>query len=694
MPPPADSLSRPDYNRNDDRMDNRLPKMSKPEPLEASQGFRPSTDIPVGSQPMYVSNQGGMLPMSAVANRIPPIRDPSGDVPSSAPLPPRSMAMHELTQPEPHGPPQRRSEDVNRDESQQGDRGRNEPPSTKSPIPERLPAMGSLSAPLSASARDSREDARLLTSVAAPPLSIPATNPSLSRDSEGQKPSTSPVAAPGESASSGLGTNAPVLPPMPARPLPSSLGAIIQDNKEGSSSLGPSGVGVSSLTKFGKGLARTPATPVNSSVAPSSLPSPLPTRKVPVGPSMVRSPRIANPSGGPTFKPVSIPSISAPQVGHIESVPSPSSLPVLPALPSHPNNSGIDKPASQEIAKDQDIGKEDVDSDARAGRPKPDEKGAKDNAVARKPDESAMNKPRFGILRSALAPVPTTDRDRSEKNDKVKSPTDAAPRMESESGNALKRDGSNDDSGRTAKRPRLHDINEPAEQKPFSSFSADEGKKTPGNKAESERMEEDSVKGGTQGPGKSEIPSFKELKGATGASQSADAEKSGKRDGPGRNIDVDGGNLSRLSAPLSRSGPPPLPGTIPSFRSERKKSTSQDNTTSRPFALRSTPLPSLATAMKSHVTVPSSSRGGVDRNYGSSQAEESVGKRVSEDKAESGAGGNSSRDEVMRDRGTNGETQKSSGGSGESEARTAGTAEMSPKEEKQSGRTEIPSSAT
>lgn len=678
----GDSLRGPDFSRGDEQLDNRLSKIAKPEGLPSSQAFRSSADGIAGSQPMYASGQGPVPPMSTSGNRIPALRDPGGDVPSTAPLPARSMAMHEITQPEPLGQ-QRRPEDGNREELQQGDRTRTEPHTEKGPMPERLPAVGSLTGQMNVPTRDSREDARLLTSVAAPPLSIPASNPSGSMDGESQKPATSPQAPPGEPTSSGLGTNAPALPPMPSRPTPS-LSGIGPDNKEGSSSIGPSAVGVSSLTKFGKGLARTPATPVNSSVAPSSLPSPLPARKGPTGP-VVRSPRISKPSNVPSFKPVPIPPISAPGIGHIESVPSPSSLPVLPALPSHPNNNGNDKPPSKEKSIEQETAK-DGESDTRAGRSKPDEKSAKDTSGGRKSDDGVINKPLFGILRSALAPEPPAHRDRPEK-EKVTSPTLSAPRQDSESVSTLKREAtSKDEPGRTPKRPRLHDINEPSEQKAFSGFSGDDNKKTVGNMADAERNDGDGVKSGVPGPVKSEIPSFKELKGVTSTAQPTEPEKPGKRDGTGRSMDVDGGNLPRLSNPMSRSGPPPLAGTLPSFRSERMKSTTQD-ATSRPFALRSTPLTSLSTPLKSHV--PSSSR--VDRNYGSSQAEEPVGKRMGEDKAESGNGGNGSRDELMSDRVTNGETQKS-GGSGEPEARTA--SEMSPKEEKQSGRTEIPSSAT
>lgn len=691
----ADPLRRADFDRN---VDSRLPKLAKPEGNDKSRGYATSADGPPGSQPLYASTASGMAGVSASANHIPSLREPGADASGSAPLPSRSMSMHELTQPEPRGQ-QRRSEDGNRDERDRGERGQSDVHPEKGQLSDRLPALSSISGQLN-STRESREDARLLTSMASPSLPLPSSGAGAVGAAEGQKTSSSPLTAQGGPSPPGIGTNGAPLPSISGRPT-SSLSGIGQESKELPGMT--SGMGVSSLTKFGKGLARTPATPVNNSVAPSSLPSPLAVRKGSSGGTGIvhaaRSPRISKPSNPPNFKSTPIPPTTSSQMGQIESVPSPSSLPILPALSSHPSSNGNEK-ASAKDKGDQDPSREHADGEPKLLTSRGDDKNAKEGSSGRKSEEGIMNKPLFSSLRSAPAPV-RIDMDRSAKDEKVKSPTTSAGRQEVETVSALKREAApKDDPGRTAKRPRLHELNEHSEQKGFSAFGGDSnnGKKKIGTKNEAERKEDDVDKSGVLGPGKTEIPSYKAMKTTPGVSQPLEADKSGKRDS---GVDADTAknmplgaqviDLPRLSTPMSRSGPPSLPGNtpLPSFRSERMKSTSQDNTSrsSLPFPLRSAPVSSLPAPLKPHLSTGRA----IDRDYSSSQPDESVGKRVSEDKVDSGVTANGPRDDAMSDRVANGDGQK---GSGPREPESRSEPGLNSKDEKQSGRTEIHSSAT
>lgn len=728
----GERLHQQEYERPDEA---RLPKLTKPEGPVGPVPFAPSaTDGTPRSQPSYIPNVGSMHSIPSSGTQIPPLREPVA-VSASGPLPPRSMSMHEITQQEPPGP--RRIEEPNIDERGQNDRTRVEPGAEmahqngeKSQVLDRLPGMSSLSAgpvPIKDATRDSREDARLLTSVATPALSIPSSVaiPSMT-GSEIPKLSSSPVPIP--SVSGAIGSGAPPLPPMSTRP-PSSLGGMGQESKEPPSSIGSSGlaVGASSLTKFGKGFVRTPATPVNSSVAPSSLPSPLPARKGPANAGIVHaamSPRMSKPASTPTLKSVPIPPSSS--TGQIESVPSPSSLPVLPALSSHPTNSDNDKASPKDKSAEQEPRRDDGEamSDVRPADPKSDEQSGKENASTKKSEDGMVNKPLFGILRSAPAPVPIADSEKTDKEENVKSPGGLTAKPDAESTVGLKRESSSkDEPGRTAKRPRLHDIND-SDNNHSKSFGYDgeDKQKQDGGRNDIERNKDDDMsKGGVVGPVQSEIPSFQDTKAdlrASNSSQAAEPEKPPKRENVIRSGETESGkslgvggqviDLPRLSTPMSKlPGPPSLPGNtpLPSFRAERMnltasrvgsgsgsggKSTSQENTPR--FAIRSAPVTSLTAPLKSHV--PSSSRGGADtgESSNSQKVESSSTKRVSEDKpGSSPIGGSNARDDASG-RVANGDAQKGTNSSGEHESR--GTSDVKAKDEKQSSRTEIHSSAT
>lgn len=397
---------------------------------------------------------------------------------------------------------------------------------------------------------------------------------------------------------------------------------------------------------------------------------------------------------------------------------------MLPALSSHPSNSDNDKSSPKDKSAEQEPSRTEGEamSDVRPAGPKMDEKSGKENAGTKKGEDGMVNKPLFGILRSAPAPVPMADGEKTDKEEMVKSPGASIAKPDTESTIGVKREGSSkDEPGRTAKRPRLHDINDSDNNaKSFGYDGEDRMKKGNGRNDVERNKDDDMSKGGVLGPVKSEISSFMESKAdlrESNSSQAAEPEKPPKRESPIRSGETESGkslgmggqviDLPRLSAPMAKlSGPPSLPGNtpLPSFRAERMnltasrggsgsgsggKSTSQESTPR--FAIRSAPVTSLPPPLKSHV--PSSSRGGTDTGEGASsqKVESSSTKRVTEDKPSSSPIGGSSRDDVAG-RVANGDAQKGTSGSGEHEPR--GASDVKAKDDKQSSRTEIHSSAT
>lgn len=532
--------------------------------------------------------------------------------------------------------------------------------------------------------------------------------------SDVQKSESSPTGALAPSgAGSTMGTGQP-LPPLSSRNHPS-LGSGMQEGKDAPNAL----VGASTLTRF----VPTPSTPTGNSMAPTSLPSPLPPRKSSSSGAVFhhsRSPRIPKTTTASNLKPVPVPPTS---VGQIESVPSPSSFPVLPALSTHPSNNE-EHPSPQERSGDYDRTRDGVEVGgvSRMSGPKGDERGGKDNSGTVRGEDGMMGRASLGILRSAPAPasVQRVDVERQEKEDFAKPAGSTGIRHDLDSSGSLKRDGSSpkEELGRSLKRPRLHDLNDNTGSKSYG-YDTDEKHKKIGIRNDSDRNDDEGRKGGMTVTGKSDIPSYKEIKAdmrVPNYAHNADADSAQKRDGVVRTNETDGGkplamggqviDLPRLSTPMSRlGGPPPLAGNtpLPSFRSERLnltasrggsgsisagKSNSFDNSSrSLPFPLRSAPVSSLSAPLKTHA--PSPNRGVVDAGDCNKPRgmEEGETKRAAEDKRESSPmRGGSARDSTTADRITNGDSQKASNGAMKHDSR--GPSDMNGKEE-QSGRAEI-----
>lgn len=722
MSPQGDARRRQGFDQPNERHEQGLPKVPKAEIKEVSPYKTVSNDGIAGSQSLYTPNQNTLHLIPSTRNRIPALREPNMES-SGTQGPPRSMSMHEITRSEPRGSP-RRLEENSRDERDQGDRSRQEshpqsphPPMDKPVMPDRLPAMNSLPGlpqPKDVN-REVREGARLITPVATPSLAIPPSREIASMSSNDvQKSGSSPVGAPTTSgAALTIGTSQ-AFPPLSNRNH-SSLGSGMQEGNDAPSAL----VGASTLTRF----VPTPSTPTANSMAPTSLPSPLSVRKSSGGtvfhPS--RSPRVSKPSTAPSLKSVPVPPTSS---GQIESVPSPSSFPVLPALSTHPSTNE-EKPSSQEGSGDHDRTRDGAEpgSVSRMSVPKADERGGKDSSGTARSEDGMTGRASFGILRSAPAPVAAhrMDVERQEKEDFAKSTGSAGIRHDPDNDGAFKRDGSSpkEELGRSSKRPRLHDLSEGSGSKSYG-YDTDEKPKKVAIRCDSDRNDDEGRKGGMMGAVKSDIPSYKEIKAdmrISSTGYNVDADTAQKRDGVARTNETDGGksltmggqviDLPRLSTPMSKlGGPPPLSGNtpLPSFRSERMnlttsrggsgsisagKSNSLDNPSrSLPFPLRSAPVSSLSAPLKTHA--PSPDRGVVDIGDCSKSRgiEEGGTSRVGEDKGEtSPMRSGSTRDNVIADRITTGDPQKGSNGSMNHGSR--GQSELNGKEEKQSGRGEI-----
>lgn len=632
-----------------------------------SYGATPNDTLP-GSRPSYNVNQNaGVIPPR---NGNPPIREQVTD--SNNPHgPTRSMSSRDITQTDARNG-QRRMEDDNR---MSNDRGRMDmhqqsvhQEREKLPVPDRLQNLSTM---------QSRQQ---LNDANRPPASSPNV---------------------------GGGNNANVRPSLPPLSRNATIGGVTHDEKEGSSIA----VGASSLTKFGKAAVRTPVTPSNNTVTPASLPSPLPTRKNSGNGNVLhgaRSPRINKSAPIPSFKSVMNPQSVPVQM---ESVPSPSSLPVLPELSSH-SNSIADKTSPREK------GAESVNrraSNVPLSSMKSEDKIGNGKLQVSKEDDALLNKSQVGLLRSAPAPV-QKEPDRKENEEGSRGGTSKDPEMSV----GVKRESSvQDDLGRTAKRPRLHDMND------GKSYSYDgegkDGKMTIDNTSDGKAN--DVAKGGglTTTP-KTDIPSFKEIKAdlrASSNSQLGDSDNLRKRDNSGRQNETDRGkphpmggqviDLPRLSTPLSKvGGPPQLSGNtpLPSFQRERMnlaasrggagstavKTSSTDASTPRsthPFALRSAPVPPLAN-LNSHA---STSRGLAGNGSGKvSQGVTENGSRRSSENKSDGVPTPGSREHVTSDRMANGDVQKGKTALINPEARSA--SEVNGKEDKQSSRAEIHTTAT
>ncbi|KAI0564799.1 TPR repeat containing protein [Gracilaria domingensis] len=540
------------------------------------------------------------------------------------------------------------------------------------------------------------------------PKPTPGSLPPLSEVGNGKH--LPPTSAPG-TLSMGAGSNGvtrtPSLPLLSTR-APSTLGGgSLQAAKDPASA----GLGLtSSLTKFSKRIAHAPTTPVNSSVAPSSLPSPLPTRKTPgsgMGMHGHRSPRPSKQNHVPSFKSIPIP---PPSYGaQIDSVPSPSSLPVLPALPSRAIHSNDAKSTTEKERRrtSNDEGKSGADDENTHPRGASSPKRSGDGGSRRTAEHSHGSKSVYGMLRSSPAPKGeqegTGGKGFKAKEDRMRSPS-APPferhgeRMRSPSVPALgrkdgssssKREGtSREDSLRTAKRPRLHE----------SEMDVSDEKSSRQRTNNEQRIEDKR---------KVDIPSLREIKpGQEEESARVKEGKSGDEDDAGKqSLSSPIVNLPRLSNPISKlSGPPSLPANtpLPSFRSERmslsasrsangsapsaKQSTQDGNRGSLSFALRSAPVS--AQARKASGT--SSTRSGGDKADYQDGSRDTDSRDVDE-RMEAAQNRKSPRDDTRVERLANGEGMKGKASAGALDVISA--SELGKKEEK-ANRAEIRSSAT
>ena len=682
----SDQARHNDDNQRDNAMD--ISNTPKPQNIDrpiTSSASPTGREMPPNSQVLYGPSQESGAQQDSRRDDASSAREPVSDPNTN--MRRRSMSMDEITQPQNTENKQMEIRDggdqgkpeMNRDSSHAPNDQTN---GDKPKQPERLPAVSSFSTHMKDS--DSREDAKLLHSVAAGslPMLSSSTLPSISGTETG-KPISGSMHANQDltGASGGLSTGQPTLPPIGSRN-GSSLNPLGQDSRDNpnSSSIG---LGASSLTQFGKGIMRTPATPVSTTVIPSSLPSPLPPRKKTVGPPHgIRSPRLPKPSTPSNFKSIPVP-VSSGYSNQPESVPSPSSLPVLPALSSQSirNDDENGKNKTGDAENDVDKNKDVRDMKNQSMDKGVEEMGDRDNMARgnhqRKMDDNMSAKPMFGVLRSA--PVHHNDGNSGQGNrdERMKSPKEG---HDDESYAASKRDASNsNDSARTAKRPRLQDINEKESNNKYG-YSHEEHQGKNNNKDNVNKDSENPNK--TSGP----IPSFKAMKDEmrnSGSLHGSDNEKPLRRDSGGRR-DSDGSkgmpmasqviDLPRLSTPVKLSGPPSLGGNtpLPSFRSERmnltasrsgtgiggKSGSSDPNRSTMQFGLRSAPVSSLAPSKSLGMSV---SRGNGDRgDYGHSPTtDDGKSKRVSDDNMDtSSIGRKSSRDDVGIDRIGNGDSQK------------------------------------
>ena len=457
---------------------------------------------------------------------------------------------------------------------------------------DRLPTLDALPVPnplpstqMNIQNADGREEQKGLHGMQTPSLSLPSSSALAPiSESNGGRPFSSPQASgPAPTGSSALSSGPPTLPPLSTR----NTSSLSVDGKDlPPTPRAPSFLGSSSLTKFSKALARTPATPVNSSIPPSTLPSPLPTNKIPTTTRTIhtaRSPRIVKPHVASSFKSVP-PSSYGPQ---IESVPSPSSLLVLPVLSSRPVH-GRDE---QQGAKDNEKGQIEKNRDEDAPDLRTREKVSKDSSE--KPgrtDEILSNKPVFGMLRYVPMPQPDRERrDRGDRSERLRSPGHSSTgRMDGEKGYSNKRESSPHEDGRTAKRPRCADVNEKDNCRNSAGYEHE--KQTLKGKDMSENRGNGSMKDRVAGIGKDERLPYKDTKAdmRRSGSPNSDCERTSRRDGGGRKSEESskGGNMSsqqvidlprlptpmpKLSSPLRMGGNNGISANtrLPSFLGER-----------------------------------------------------------------------------------------------------------------------------
>ena len=705
----SEERRRMEFEDEDIRDGPRLPALQKPGPdVDNSMPSKSmGNEVTPPPRPSYST---GLETMRS-REQVPSIGEVSRDVQQQTPAPPRSMSMHEITQPNdderraPLPQTEKRSDEkdleVNRvDHSRPENEQRQDKIQENTQLPS-LPPLSSAPA-MNVQSREHGDEPKRLQSIPTPALALPSGNalPSLTNNGNDNTMLSSPKAGPTvPTGSSSLGPQAPSLPPLSTRP-PVALGSEPRDGPGQS----PLTHGESSFTKFGKGIGRTPVTPVSNSVAPSSLPSPLPTKKNNSSSASLhaaRSPRSSKPSGAPPFKSVPV-APSGPNYGPIESVPSPSSLPVLPALSSRGTRDEADKDGSQDARTEQDnaLGGEDRGDN---GRPKGNDKGGKEvEADRRRPDETMANRPIFGMLRSAPVPMQSPDRTPGGQDDGTSSPRGKSLGRSAESVHSGKREGpGKDEAGRTAKRPRLQEVSEVDSASKVYAYKGVESEGKGGMmKNDSENLDERSNKIG--GGDQSDRGSLKETNTdvrARSSSPKSDGDGRHASDGSAKNGEIDDGkgnkgsgqigDVQRLASPgprVSGSGPMSSNTPLPSFRSERmnlsaaratnggsSKSGGSEGGGGLPF-LRSAPVSSVGSGLKS-VGV-SGVKSSIDK----------VEEKREQIRNEDGERGEKERREYV----ANGADQTSNGVDDEGKR----SKDVGGKEESSSKRTELPSTAT
>lgn len=661
---------------------------------------------------------------------------------SARPTSRRGIADHETSAAE-HSRETRQPRDSSRERDQQVGRlsdsqtHNGHPESEKPGTPERLPPIKHMAGSAGTDNIDSaRDDGK---TIIPPSLPLPSSNTSLPPLSDVDIGQHAPKSSVGGLASAApnvpTGTRGHSLPPISSRSPPASGG---DSTMAASSSIGLA----SSLTKFSKGIVHPPTTPVNKTTVPSSLPSPLPTRKNGSGGPALharRSPRVSKPTSIPSFKPIPIP---PPRYnGQMDSVPSPGSLPVLPALSSrsrHDDEKKIARESDRHISSREDMrhGSDDDPRTYRKGNSSSPKLDSEDRNRGRKSEDAPPSKSTLAMLRSAPAPKTeseSSDREANFKEERRQSPNNsferrsermkspnAGPHVRERSHSSKREVGTREEGGRTAKRPRLHEVNEKELSQRSYGIEGEEKPSRKLSKLNLERRNEDVGKASRINALKSEMPKFRDPKGDVSSSRSSqgkDMERSNRRDSstrdgedlakPSRSAQVS--DLSRPSKSMSKLGAPPqLPANtpLPSFRSERKNmnasrsaangsSTSgllgnqEGNRSSLSFALRSTSM-SMTQIRKS--AGHSSVRGSSERKeYGSSRGTEQSGSSlVAEDRADGAMSPKNSREEKRMERMPNGESAKAKLNSSELEQRKG--SDLSTKEDK-SGRSEIRSGA-
>lgn len=658
-----------------------LPKLSE------SDGSNGATNVALhGDSTMHDVGSGSKnhsLAQSPPRERIPSMREAIGDNVNSVPTS-RQGNFHDASQSESrdenllHG--SRRHENSQRDDGDrmEQDERDNQLQSIRSDAnkPERLPGLSSLPSPMDMTSPraglNDQDRPNTLPQPSAPTL--PSSNPLPSISSAGNGKLSSPSHRNSPPSVSGIGVAGVSLPPLSGRGS-GAMNRFAHDSKELNVPAGISSglsLATSSLTKFGaKGIGRAPSTPnVSNSGVPSSLPSPLPTRKAAnntSGVHAVRSPK-SKPSPGASFKalPVPVPKAS---FGQHDTVPSPGSLPVLPALSPHRRTYEEEEKGAKDslAAHDSERENERRIQNRSTYDESVDKESRESDGHGRVASDTLENKPVFGVLRPEPS-GPEKDGDLSENEEKIKSPSTSGGRSNSDNLLASKRDSiSKEDLGRTPKRPRLLEGNEK------------EGRydgRTDGDKAQEEGSRKDEMTLRSNScMNKSDVSgSFHEVKSERRSSGSPDDSlvKHHRRENNCRSSDGDAGKNSlsnqMIDLPrLSNQAMPKLSGPLlsgntplPSFRSERKiitatrssggpgslgKSTGDGVARgSLTFALRSAPVSSIV-PLKSIGGGTSGRSNGDHNDYSSSPriGDASPSKRMSEDKAD-GSIRNSMRD--------------------------------------------------